>query len=492
MPETSQADHVRLLKGQRLFREFDAGDWTTFFAILTEQTVPAGHTIVQQGDVDGMAFVVVEGQCLLYRANHLLKRYQAGDCFGELSLFGTHQRMETIVAETPVTMLCMHARDLDDASKIPPQLAKKLYKGFAYTAAGYLGANSSLYDNMEVLIIQDGGCAPGYNPVTAFLTEYLEKAHHRVFVAAKGFRSLVSNQAGDYRCLVYQKENYAQLDHIPGVIFSPPLRDQRGANFRAERYPDFRSEALQRKAAQHLQQRNVKVLIGVGGNGTCAGIRALSRFLDDDVQVFFIPVTIDSDVSGTECIGEYTGVEYGAEKLRCYMADARTHRRLYIIEMMGASGGYHALHSCLGAGAHLAVLPNHEYDLSALVEALRDRQGTVIVVAEGYRAQRRKAQEYGGNAAEFFRDELLAAGLQTRQKIVCEPFSRDIRGASPNNMDIALAQMMARKLVQLVQSGESCQMPAVQSGRAFSIAFDDIDTDNSVASELADLANRLT
>ena len=492
MSAASHGELVELLKDQRLFSEFEGEDWATFFAILTERTVSAGEAIVRQGDEGGTAFVVVKGQCLLYRANHLIRRYGAGDCFGELSLFAERRRLETIVADTPVTLLCMRAADLNDASQIPSALAKKLYKGIAHNASGYLGANSSLYQNMEVLIVQDGGCAPGYNPVTAFLSEYLEKAGHRVFVAASGFRSLVTDRAEDYRCLVYGKETFAQLDHIPGVLFSPPLRDLRGANFRSERYPQFRSEALQQQAAKHIKQRNVKVLIGVGGNGTCAGTHALSRFLDDDVQVFFIPVTIDSDVSGTECIGEYTGVEYGAEKLRCYMADARTHRRLYIIEMMGASGGYHALHSCLGAGAHLAVLPNHEYDLPALVEALQDRQGTVIVVAEGYKAAQRKAQGHGGNAAEFFRDELLANGLQTQQKIVCEPFSRDIRGASPNNMDIALAQRMAGKLVELVQAGQSGQMPAVQSGRAFSIAFDDIDTDNSVAAELAALANRLT
>ena len=44
-------------------------------------------------------------------------------------------------------------------------------------------------------------------------------------------------------------------------------------------------------------------------------------------------MTIDSDVGGTECVGEHTGVEAGAEKLRCYLADARTHKRCYLIEV---------------------------------------------------------------------------------------------------------------------------------------------------------------
>ena len=231
-------------------------------------------------------------------------------------------------------------------------------------------------------------------------------------------------------------------------------------------------------------------MIGIGGNGTFAGICRLSTLLPDEMQLFFIPVTIDSDIYGTECIGEYTGVEIGAEKIRCYMADARTHKRCYIIEMMGAHGGYHALHSCLGAGADFAVLPNASYDMQSLVQAMKDRTSTVIVVAEGYKVEERKAKKYKGNAAEYFRDELMQAGLETRQRIICEGFSRDIRGASTNNMDVMLAQRMARKLTALVMEKGNRLMPAVLSNREYSISFNDIKTDNSVESNLASLANR--
>ena len=36
---------------------------------------------------------------------------------------------------------------------------------------------------MDVLLVQDGGCAPGYNTITALLTEHFEKAGRSVFVA---------------------------------------------------------------------------------------------------------------------------------------------------------------------------------------------------------------------------------------------------------------------------------------------------------------------
>jgi len=236
----------------------------------------------------------------------------------------------------------------------------------------------------------------------------------------------------------------------------------------------------------------VRVLIGVGGNGTLAGIKALSDLLPDSVQLFFIPVTIDSDIFGTECIGEHTGVQIGAEKILCYLADARTHHRIYIIEMMGAEGGYHALHSCLGAGAHLAVLPSSSYDPVLIAEALNRKESAVIVVAEGYKRDKRKEEGYSGNAAEYFRDELLKAGLGTRRRAICEGFSRDIRGAAPNYRDITLSQRMARQLTRLLKEGRSRVMPAILAGREYAIPFEEIRTDNSVESGLADLANRLS
>jgi 6-phosphofructokinase len=174
------------------------------------------------------------------------------------------------------------------------------------------------------------------------------------------------------------------------------------------------------------------------------------------------------------------------------MADSRTHKRIYIIEMMGAHGGYHALHACLGAGAHLAVLPSSTLDLGKVARALSERENAVVVVAEGYKSEERQRTKFTGNAAEFFYRELKSAGLKTSQRVICEPFSRDIRGAAPNNLDLMLAQRMARNLTHLVQAGETKKMPAVLSGKDYDISFDQIKTDNSVQSSLSSLANRLT
>jgi 6-phosphofructokinase 1 len=349
-----------------------------------------------------------------------------------------------------------------------------------------------MFEGIDVLLVQDGGCAPGYNPVTAFITYHLEGMGREVYATREGFKSLVNGKSSDFVRLVYDPELFKKLDHIPGVFHAAPLSEWRGAQLRSERFRDFIKENVQKKAAENIKRKNVKAIIAIGGNGTFKGIKALCDLIPTSIQIFFVPVTIDSDIGGTECIGQNTGIEMGSEKIRCYMADARTHKRTYIIEMMGASSGFHALHSCLGSRAHLAVIPSSVIEHKKVVEALNRRDECVIVIAEGYKKDEREKKGIKENAAEYFYRELQATGIKMKRKVVCEAFSRDIRGAAPNNQDITLAQRMAFNVAGYLKAGTSRLMPAVRSGKEYAIPFNEIRTDNMVEKDLLILSNRLT
>lgn len=486
--DTGNPKLAALLKEVMAFRRLTGDEISRMIPLLKQLTYEPNELVFEEGDIGTHAYIVGDGEASLAHSDRIIKIFKTGDLFGEVALIDARPRTGTVRA---VSTLVLYAIEVHSLENIDPKISSKIYQGFARLVTSYIREGTDLYREMDVLMVQDGGCAPGYNAVTSFLVEYLEGMGRQVFIAAEGFKSLVSNHAQDYNCLIHREEHFRQLDHVPGVMYAQPLRNNRGAEFRSERFPEFKQTSIQEIAAKNVLERKVKVLIGIGGNGTFAGINALSKLLPEKLLIYFIPVTIDSDIYGSECIGEYTGVEIGAEKIRGYLADAATHKRCYIIEMMGARGGYHALHSCLGAGGHLAVLPGAVYDMKKMVKALNDRSYTVIVVAEGYKQEERKQRKYAGNAAEYFRDELLKAGLNTRQRIVCEGFSRDIRGAATNNMDMMLAQRMARKLTKLLRDKLNRQMPAVLSSREYSISFKDIKTDNSVESDLSSLANRL-
>lgn len=481
-----------LLKDMKFFEDMSGNDIEKFCENLSIQEYEASETVLSEGERIEGAIIVLDGEFTYELYERVSTIYKAGEIFGVQGVLSNKQVLGSVFKTMTGGKFIFIKQELfKNPDILGPILMNNLFLRLqAYYTNSY-NEKTDLFNYIDVLIIQDGGCAPGKNSMIAFLTEYLERSGRRVFVAAHGYRSLVNGGDGDFRCLIDDPKIFSQLDHIPSVIHSRPLRDARGANFRSERFPEFREKKLQQQAADNAIKRHVKMLVAIGGNGTFGGLRSFTKLLPETMQVFFIPATIDSDVSGTDTIGQYTGVEVGAEKVRCYLADAYTHHRCYIVEMMGAMGGYHALHSCVGAGAHLAVLPGHQYNINAINKALTDMDNAVIVVAEGYKKEERKAQGYTGNAAEFFKDELIRAGLNTNMKLICEPFSRDIRGATPNNMDITLTQSMARKVAEMASEGKTRMMPSVKGLIVDEIPFDEIGTNNSVSADFVKLANRL-
>ena len=77
------------------------------------------------------------------------------------------------------------------------------------------------------------------------------------------------------------------------------------------------------------------------------------------------------------------------------------------------------------------------------------------------------------------------------KKIVREPFSRDIRGAAPNNLDVYLSQVMARKVLKMVAEGATEAMPSVASGTVGQVAFSELRTCNSCDPQVMELADNL-
>jgi len=164
-----------------------------------------------------------------------------------------------------------------------------------------------------------------------------------------------------------------------------------------------------------------------------------------------------------------------------------------MIELMGAEGGYHALYSAIGAGADLAVLPKSRLDLERIATIIQNRRHTTIVIAEGYCREERTKKGIKDYASQYLYHQLLSTGkLDGKKKVVCEPFSRDIRGAAPNNMDVSLSQMMAKHTAYMASQNQTCRMATVSSSQVSSLGFDDIDTDNSVDPTYVSLADHLT
>lgn len=321
----------------------------------------------------------------------------------------------------------------------------------------------------RMLLIFDGGDAPGYASVAVALTEEASRRGYEVWAATEGYRSLTQDATSEprfERLIVSRKERYGLLAKgIPARSMGRRVLDA-GSDFRSERYLGFHESSNRQAAAETIRAQGFSHVIAVGGNGTFEGLKALLDHTVPKPKVGFVNVSIDNDLAGDRAIGFLSGVEAGSEIARGLYEDAYTHKRIYLLEMMGNRSGRHALHCGVAARAHLIVLPFFQFPgvvLKEIAESLAKTDYALVVVAEGYEREKRKSLYPGTSASEFFRMQLESAGLQDtpQKRVIAEPFSRSIRGIRPAFLDVAASYMKASLLCDSFDEGVSEVMPFV-------------------------------
>lgn len=324
----------------------------------------------------------------------------------------------------------------------------------------------------RLLAIFDGGDAPGYSSVAVALTEEGARRGSEVWAATQGFRSLTSHATSEprvERLVVDRSERYELLGQgIPARSMGRRVLDP-GSDFRSERFTSFFEPSVREEAARAFLAQGFTHLVCVGGNGTLDGLRAWLPSFDPlegaaRPPSAFVNVSVDNDVAGDRAIGFLTGVEAGATIARGLYEDAYTHKRIYLLEMMGNRSGRHTLHCGVAARAHVVVLPFFHFPeavLREIAEALEACSHALVVVAEGYEKELRERQHPDLSASAFFRMQLEAFGLRDRpaRRLIAEPFSRYIRGVRPGFTEVSAAYLKASLLFDAFEEGRSAIMP---------------------------------
>lgn len=353
----------------------------------------------------------------------------------------------------------------------------------------------------RLLCVFDGGDAPGYSSVAVALTEEGTRRGYEVWAATEGFRSLTDDATADLRferLVVSRKERYDLLArNIPARSMGRRVLDP-GSDFRSERYLGFHTQAKRDLAAETFRAQGFTHLVCVGGNGTFAGCRAwLESFGQARPPTAFVNVSIDNDVVGDRAIGFLTGIEAGATIARGLYEDSYTHKRVYLLEMMGNRSGRHALHCGVASRAHLIVLPFFRFPdevLAEIADGLGRCEHALVVVAEGYESERRKKDLPGASASSYFKMQLEGYGLRDREdrRVIAEPFSRHLRGVRPAFADVSAAYVKATLLFEAFDEGRTEIMPYVFTGHDVGVrSFDQITREDRVERSLLPLLDRL-
>lgn len=138
-----------------------------------------------------------------------------------------------------------------------------------------------------------------------------------------------------------------------------------------------------------IEANGIEALVVIGGDGT---LRSALRLSEEGLPVVAVPKTIDNDIAGTDVtFGFDTAVEIATEAIDRLTTTAEAHNRIMLVEVMGRTKGWIAVHAGIASGADAILIPEEPYDLEAVARIIRSRHRrghrySVVVVAEGVTA----------------------------------------------------------------------------------------------------------
>lgn len=100
-------------------------------SVAGEQSFPAGHFIVRQGQVGAGLYIIVAGSARVVSGSHELAQLGPGDFFGELTVIDQQPRLASVQAVEDTTCLAVASWDLLRLLESDSALALNLIRGLA-------------------------------------------------------------------------------------------------------------------------------------------------------------------------------------------------------------------------------------------------------------------------------------------------------------------------------------------------------------------------
>ena len=114
-----------------LFAGLTAKELDHISSLLTQLDVPAGTTLIRQGEVGKEFMVIVKGTVEVVHNLEVLRTLGEGDHFGEIALLDGGRRTASVVAKTPVTIEVASQQEFLGLLNEAPEIAVKLLPALA-------------------------------------------------------------------------------------------------------------------------------------------------------------------------------------------------------------------------------------------------------------------------------------------------------------------------------------------------------------------------
>ena len=298
----------------------------------------------------------------------------------------------------------------------------------------------------RIAVLTSGGDAPGMNAAIRAVTRSALARRWEVFGVQRGFAGLLA-------------DDLVPLDAraVGGVI-------QRGGTMLGSaRCAEFRTPEGQQTAVRNLSARGIGGVVVIGGNGSQTGAAAVHEL---GFPVVGVASTNDNDLVGSDVtLGVDTALNIALEAIDRLKTTASSHRRAFLVEVMGRDCGYLALMAGLAGGAEAVVIPEIETTPEEVAQALRagyqrGKTNGLAVVAEGAR--------YDAEAlVAYFREHRQEIGFELRATTL----GHVQRGGAPTAYDRLLGTRLGAGAVQALDCGERGVVVGMLNGQVTSTPY---------------------
>jgi 6-phosphofructokinase 1 len=235
-----------------------------------------------------------------------------------------------------------------------------------------------------------------------------------------------------------------------------------------------REEGVER-VKETLARHNVDGLIAIGGEDT---LGAANRLHQDGVNVIGVPKTIDNDLGATDVtFGFDTALHVATEAIDRLHTTAESHHRILVVEVMGRTAGWIALHAGLAGGADVILIPEIPFDIDDVCRRIgrrheRGRPFSIVVAAEGAVPKEGTMEVASDNTVDEFghprlggigyaleREIEAKTGYETRATVL----GHVQRGGTPTAFDRVLATRLGLRAIDAAHDGEWGTMCALRA-----------------------------
>jgi 6-phosphofructokinase len=342
----------------------------------------------------------------------------------------------------------------------------------------------------RIAVLTGGGDVPGLNAVIKSVVYRATEVGYTTLGIRRGWEGLTHVRPGhepdpDY-LRPLDRTNTRTIDRTGGTILHTSRTNPR--KMRISGLPAWMDDATRARYAvddgffdltplvlENLEALGVDILITIGGDDTLSYSQVL---VNAGVPLVAIPKTMDNDVQGTEyCIGFSTAITRAKEAINRQRTTLGSHERIGVFRIFGRDAGFSALYTAYVTSAR-CVIPEAPYDLEALSELLAaDHQANpshyaFVITAEGAIWHGAQMGDVGGADAFGHRHkanvgEALAAEIRERTGIetLASELTYELRSGEPDSVDSMVATTFANVAMDLVESGVSGRMVAIQDGK---------------------------